>query len=59
LAWTALLALVALLRLAAGAARLRFFAATGALPDGSTLRSSAGVATNLGVRFEALAQASS
>jgi hypothetical protein len=52
------LALVALVRLGAGEGRLRFVAGKGALPDGSTLMFSAVVATNLGVRFEALAKPS-
>jgi hypothetical protein len=52
------LALVALVRLGAGEARLRFVAGKGALPDGSTVMFSAVVATNLGVRFEALARPS-
>jgi hypothetical protein len=52
------LAFVALVRLGAGEERLRFFAGKGALPDGSTLMFSAVVATNLGVRFEALAKPS-
>jgi len=44
--------------LGAGEGRLRFVAGKGALPDGSTLMFSAVVATNLGVRFEALAKPS-
>ena len=46
-------------RIANKTGRPRFVAGNGASPDGSTLTSSAGVATNRGVRFEALAQASS
>jgi hypothetical protein len=59
LAVLAALALVPLAALDAGAARPRFVAGNGASPDGSTLTSATGVATNRGVRFEALAQASS
>jgi hypothetical protein len=54
----AFVVLVALVRLGAGEGRLRFVAGKGALPDGSTLMFSALVATNLGVRFEALAKLS-
>jgi hypothetical protein len=54
----AFVVLIALVRLGAGEARLRFLARKGALPDDSTLMSSAVVATNLGVRFEALARPS-
>jgi hypothetical protein len=52
------LALVALARLGAGEARLRFVAGKGALPDGSTLMFSTVAATNLGVRLETLAKPS-
>src|SRR5712664_114386 len=52
------LAFVAFVRLGAGRDRLRFVAGKGALPDGSTLMFSTFVATNLGVRFEALAKPS-
>jgi hypothetical protein len=58
LAFVVFVVLVALVRLGAGEARLRFVAGKGALPDGSTLMFSALVATNLGVRFEALAKLS-
>jgi hypothetical protein len=54
----AFVAFDALVRLAAGEGRLRFVAAKGALPDDSTLMSSGVFATNLGVRFEALAKPS-
>src|SRR5262249_5849487 len=53
----ALVAFVALGRLAAGAARRRFDAGTGS-PAGSTLMFSAGVATHLGVRLMELAKTS-
>jgi hypothetical protein len=54
----AFVVLVALVRLGAGEGRLRFVAGEGALPEGSTLVFSEAVATNLGVRFEALARPS-
>src|SRR5207247_7071462 len=59
LAVLAALALVPLAALDAGEARPRFVAGKGVSPDDSTLTSATGVATNRGVRFEALAQASS
>ena len=59
LAALALVPLATLARLGAGEARPRFVAGNGASPDDPTLTSSAGAATNRGVRFEALAQASS
>ena len=59
LADLALVPLAALVRVDAEGVRPRFVAGNGASPDGSTPTSSAGVATNRGVRFEALAQASS
>src|SRR5207248_9221205 len=52
-------ALAPLVRPDAGEARLRLGAGGGTSPDELTLTSSAGAATNRGVRFEALAQASS